>query len=147
MKKQICSLAISTLFGIGVAIAAPQTQDPQAPPASSADNGHPRHQADPNRQLQMLTKRLNLTSDQQNKILPVLTNRVQQTESLRTDTSLSAQDRRAKMHSIREEGDTQIRAVLTDSQKQTYDQWQQQMREREMQRHEQRTNSGGTGTL
>jgi hypothetical protein len=150
MKRQICSLALSTLFGLGVAIAAPQAPDQSAPPQAQSQTapeaGH--RQADPNRQLQMLTKRLKLTGDQQNQILPILTNRTQQLESLRSDTSLSPQDRHAKMRSIREDSDTQIKAVLNDQQKQTYDQMQQKMRERQRERREQNQNSsGGSGTL
>jgi len=146
MKKQLCSLALSALFGLGVAIAAPQAQDPAAPPQSNAEGGH--RQFDPNRQVQMLTKRLKLTGDQQNQILPILTSRGQQMDSLRSDTSLSPEDRRSKMRSIREDGNVQIRALLNDKQKQTYDQMQQQMHEREQQRREQHQNSaGGTGTL
>lgn len=149
MKRQICTLALSTLFGLGVAIAAPQAQDQTAPPQvqtqAPPNAGH--QQFDPNRQLQMLTKRLKLTSDQQNQILPILTNRNQQIESLRSDSSLSPKDRHAKMRSIREDSDTQIKAVLNDSQKQAYDQMQQRMRERQQERREQNQNSTGSGTL
>lgn len=148
MRKQICSLALSTLFGLGVAIAAPQTQDQAAPqtqdqavpPQSTPDGGRRdagHRQFDPERQVQMLTKRLGLTDTQQNQILPILTGRRQQMENLRADNSLSPKDRHAKMRAIREDADTQIRAVLNDSQKQAYDQMQQQMREREQQRREQ----------
>jgi hypothetical protein len=124
MKKQICSLALSTLFGLGVAIAAPQQQDQSAPAPQSREH----HQADPNRQVRMLTKRLNLTADQQKQILAALTDRNQQFESIRSDSSLSPQDRRAKMRTVREDSDAKIKALLNDNQKQTYDQMQQQMR-------------------
>lgn len=153
MRRQICSLTLSTLFGLGVAVAAPQQGNEAAPqgpdqsaPAPQNARGH--RQADPNRQLHMLTKRLNLTGDQQNQILPILTNRAQQMENLRSDSSLAPKDRHAKMRAIREDGDAQIRALLNDQQKQAYDQMQQQMRERQQQRREQNQNSGGgSGTL
>jgi periplasmic protein CpxP/Spy len=148
MKRQICSVALSTLFGLGVAIAAPQTQDPSAAPQSAPDTANReavRGHADPNRQVQMMAKRLNLSDDQQKQLLPILTSRRDQMESLRSDTSLSAKDRHAKMKSIREATDTQIRALLNDSQKQTYDQMQQQMRERGQERREQHQNSGTAG--
>lgn len=140
MKKQIFSLALSTLFGLGVAMAAPQaTQPAQSQDQSTApQNGNGRwagrHEADPAKQVQHLTKKLNLTADQQNQILPILQNRQQQMESLRNDTSLSAEDRRAKFKAIREDSDAKIRAVLTDDQKKTYDQMQQQMHERRSER-------------
>jgi len=135
MRKQICSLALSTVFGLGIAMAAPQATAPaqsQDPSAAPQQNGQwaGRHQADPNKEVQHLTKKLNLTADQQNQILPVLTNRQQQMESIRNDSSLSPQDKRAKFRAVREDSDTKIRAVLNDDQKKQYDQMQQQMRER-----------------
>jgi protein CpxP len=154
MRKQICSLALSALFGLGVAIAAPQAQDqapPQSTPETGQNGGHrdgAHGQFDPNRQVQMLSKRLSLTGDQQNQILSILTNRRQQMESLRSDNSLAPKDRRAKMRSIRDDSDAQIRALLSDTQKQTFDNLQQQMRDREQQRREQRHNGGdGAGKL
>ncbi len=144
MRKQISALALSTLFGLGVAIAAPQAQDGAAPPQSAGEPDHAHRHADPNRQVQMLSKHLNLTAAQQNQILPILTSRQQQMESLRSDSSLSPQDRHAKMRAIREDGNTQIRAVLNDSQKQAYDQMQQQMREK---RREHQNTAGGAGSL
>ena len=99
---------------------------------------------DPNQQVQRLTKRLNLTADQQSQLLPILTERRQQMTSIRSDSSLSAQDRHAKMRAVRESSEAKIRALLTDSQKQTYDQMQQKMHERARQRQ----NSGqGAGNL
>jgi Spy/CpxP family protein refolding chaperone len=127
MKKQIVTLALTTFFGlgtIGVAMAAPQDQ--QAPAPAQAREHRP---ADPNREVKMLGKRLNLTADQQNQILPILSNRQQQMATLRADSSLSAQDRHAKVRAIRETSDAQIRALLNDNQKQAYDQMLQQQRQ------------------
>jgi Spy/CpxP family protein refolding chaperone len=147
MRKQIFTLALSTLFGLGVAMAAPQatapasqSQDQSAAPQNGRHAG--RHQVDPNKEVQHLAKKLNLTADQQNQILPILTDRQNQMKSLRNDSSLSRQDRQAKFRTIREESDTKIRAVLNDDQKKTYDQMQQQMRERREQRHEQNPGTG-----
>ena len=144
MKKSILTLALSTAFGLGVAMAAPQSTAPaQSQDESTApQKGHwaGRHEADPNKQLQHMTKKLNLTADQQNQILPILTDRQQQMQSIRNDSSLSQQDRRAKFRALREDSDSKIRAVLNDDQKKTYDQMHQQMHERH-QGHEQ----SGTG--
>ena len=148
MRRQICSLALSTFFGLGVAMAAPQAQDPSAAPQTNQehrDGGN--HRPDPNRQVQVLSKRLNLTDAQRDQILPILTNRQQQIEGVFSDSSLSPSDRHAKMRAIREDSDRQIRAVLTDAQKQTYDQMQQHMREREQQRRENQSSGGGQGSL
>lgn len=140
MKRQIVSLALSTIFGMGVALAAPQTQDQPAEPQNN-QAGHEHHRMDPNRQIQMLTKRLNLTDDQQKQILPILTDQQQQMRSILNDKSLSATDRRTKAQTVREDSETKIKAVLNDSQKQTWDQMQQQRRERMQQWREKHSNS------
>ena len=140
MKRQFVSVALSSLFGLGVAMAAPQAQNqPSQDQPAQATQPAGRHAMDPNRQLQMLSKRLNLTADQQNQILPILTDRQQQMQSIFADNSLSRQDRHAKLHALREDSDAKIKAVLNDSQKQTYDQLLQQRREREHQ-HRDRSN-------
>lgn len=133
MKKQVVTLALTTFFGlgtIGIAVAAPQ-QEQQAPAPAQAREHRP---ADPNRQVKMLSKRLNLTADQQSQILPIVTNRQQQIAALQADNSVSAQDRHAKMRAIRENSDAQIRGLLNDNQKQAYDQMLQQQRQRMQQR-------------
>ena len=125
MKKQFASLALCAALGAGMALAAPLPQETPAAPASTA-NGH---RFDPSQQLKRLTKRLSLTSDQQNQLLPILTDRQQQMTALRGDTSLSEQERRAKAKTMREDFDSKIKAVLNDSQKQQYEQMRQHRRQ------------------
>jgi hypothetical protein len=129
MRKQIYSLALSTFFGLGIAMAAPQDQSAPSPAQAPTVQGTERHQMDPNRQLKMLTKRLNLTADQQNQILPILSDRQQQMQNIRADASLSAKDRHAKMRAVRDDSESKIKALLNDDQKATYDQMQQQRRQ------------------
>ena len=138
MKKQICSLALSALFGLGVAVAAPLAQDQPAEGSQSAG----RHHANPQEQVNRLSNKLNLSADQKKQILPILTAREQQMHDIWSDSSLSREDRQAKMRAVREDTDAKIRGLMTDTQKQTYDQMQQEMRERAKQRHEQKQNSG-----
>jgi len=118
MKKQFGLFALCVIFGAGLALAAPLPQEtPAVAPAG--------HRADPSQQLRRLTKKLNLTSEQQDQLLPILTDRQQQMTALLNDGSLSAQDRHAKARTLREDSDSKIKAVLNDQQKQQY----QQMRE------------------
>jgi Spy/CpxP family protein refolding chaperone len=125
---------------MGAAIAAPQDAS-QTAPAGPVEQQRGHQAPDPNRQAQMLAKRLNLTTDQQQQLLPILTSRDQQVAALRSDNSLSREDRHAKMKSIRESTDSQIRALLNDQQKQAYDQMQQNMRERSRQRQDNKANN------
>lgn len=66
--------------------------------------------------LQMLTRQLNLTSDQQQQIKPILDSESQQMQTLRSDNSLSQQDRMSKMQAIRESTNSQIKPILTSDQ-------------------------------
>jgi hypothetical protein len=81
---------------------------------------------DPNRQLERLTQQLSLTSDQQEKIKPVLLERQQKMQALMQNQSLSEEDRRAQMRTIMEGANNSIKANLTDDQKQKFDAMQQQ---------------------
>lgn len=147
MKKQIVSFALSAVFGLGVALAAPQSQDQAVQPESNTQATHEHHRMDPNRQVQRLTKRLNLTADQQKQILPVLTDQQQQMQAIWKDSSLSATDRREKMQTVRQDSEAKIKAVLNDTQKQEWDQMVQQRRDRAQQWREKHSNADkGTGS-
>ena len=121
MKKQFGLFALCVIFGAGLASAGPL---PQEAPAAQAS-----HRADPSQQLRRLTKTLNLSSEQQNQLLPILTDRQQQMAALLNDGSLSAQDRHAKARTLREDSDSKIKAVLNDNQKEQYQQMRQHRRQ------------------
>jgi periplasmic protein CpxP/Spy len=144
MKNQLCRLAISGLLATGLTLcsaAAFAQQDSTAAPAPDASapqqgGGHGQwggHQT-PDEQVARMTKRYNLSSDQQAQIKPILANQQQQMQALRQDSSLSQNDKMAKMKSIHEDSSSKIQAVLNDSQKQKFAQdqarRQQQMQER-----------------
>jgi Spy/CpxP family protein refolding chaperone len=138
MKRAVNLLAATALFGFGVAFAAPQSDQPSAPaPATQSEHGYRHRAVDPNRQLKMMTKRLNLTADQQNQILPILTSRQQQMQSILADNSLSPADRHQKMKALRETSNSQIRGLLNNDQQQAFD----QMQALQHQRREQKQNS------
>jgi hypothetical protein len=81
-------------------------------------------------QVKRLADRLNLNTDQQSKIRPILEDQRRQVESLRSDSSLSREDRMAKMRTIRESATSKIKDNLNDDQKKQYDEMRQEMRNR-----------------
>lgn len=83
---------------------------------------------DPDRQLQHLTRMLDLTSDQQDKIKPLLQERQQKMQALFQDQSLAPEDRRTQARTIMEGTNNSIKAVLTDDQKQKFEAMQERMR-------------------
>jgi len=70
--------------------------------------------------LQRMTQALSLTDDQQQKIKPILENESTQMQSLHADTSLSQEDRMAKMKQIRETTSSQINPILNEEQQKKY---------------------------
>jgi hypothetical protein len=82
------------------------------------------HQTSPDEELQSLDKTLKLTDDQKTQIKPILEDRQQKMQSLRTDISLSGPDRWGRMRSIREESNSKIRNLLNDDQKKKFDEMQ-----------------------
>jgi Spy/CpxP family protein refolding chaperone len=105
---------------------APESQGP--PPGG----GH-RGMMDPAQQLEGMTKRYNLSADQQTQLKPILASQQQQMQALRGDSSLSREDRMAKMQSIHADTKTKIEAVLNDDQKKQFEADQERMQQQRMQ--------------
>jgi protein CpxP len=107
--------------------AAPATPEGQAgPPQAGMRGGQGREE----RQLQMMTKKLNLTPDQVTQVKAINEDSRTQAMAVRSDGSIAAPDKKAKMMDIHKAAQDKIRAVLTDDQKTKYDAMQAQMRER-----------------
>jgi len=141
MKNQLCRIVLSGLLATGLALgtaAAFAQQDSPAAPDASAPQPGPgrmgRQQMTPDEQVARMTKRYNLSADQQTQIKPILADQQTKMMALRQDSSLSRDDKMAKMKGIREDSNTKIQAILNDSQKQKYAEDQQKMQERMMQR-------------
>ncbi len=132
MRTFLSSIALGSLLAVGLSGNALLAQDQSAPPAASAQR--PAHVPNPRHQAKKMAKALGLTPDQVAKIEPILADRDQQVQSLRSDTTLAPSDRKAKMHGIRQDSDSRIEAVLTDTQKQQYEQIKQN---RKANRHQQ----------
>jgi protein CpxP len=140
MKNQLCRLALSGLLATGLTLgsAAAFAQDNPAPDASTQQNGPGRmgrQPMTPDEQVARMTKRYNLSADQQTQIKPILANAQQQMMALRQDSTLSRDDKMAKMKSIHEDSSAKIQAILNDSQKQKFAQ-DQQRRQEHMQEHQ-----------
>ena len=119
MKKFVPVLAMALATGM---VCFAQDAQPQAPNVEATQT---HRQIDPQRQLKVLTKKLQLTADQQNQLLPILQDRATQMQSIRSDASLSQADRRAKLKSLKDDSNSKIEALLNDQQKQTYEQMKQ----------------------
>jgi Spy/CpxP family protein refolding chaperone len=121
MKKQLCTIALSGLLAIGMTAAASAQDAMQQQGGDMQPGQHRGGWGNPDEQLARMTKHYNLTADQQSQIKPILTAQHDQMEQLHADTSMSRDDKMAKMQSIRADNKAKIEAVLTADQKQKFE--------------------------
>jgi len=82
---------------------------------------------DPDREPLHLSRELNLTTDQQAQIKPLLVNQQEKMQALTQDQFLSQEDRHTKAQSITEDTHSKIEALLSDEQKQKFEAMRQRM--------------------
>jgi protein CpxP len=103
------ALALAVVFGGATAYA--QTG------AQAGGEMHAQHQPmSVDQRLEMMTQQLKLTNDQQQNIKIILEDESQQIESLRSNTSLTQQERRSKMRELRQNTKSQMNSILTPEQ-------------------------------
>jgi periplasmic protein CpxP/Spy len=134
-KQPLLILAAAGLISIVPFATAQDNASNSQPSASAQENGRHHGHEDPAQRTAELTKKLKLTSDQQTKVQDALQSEHSQMESLHQDSSLSQQDRRAKMMEIRKSTDGQIRGLLDADQQKKWDEMQAQRAQRMQNRH------------
>jgi Spy/CpxP family protein refolding chaperone len=132
MKKVMCCglLMMGMVGATAFAQTAPATE--QTPAAAPAAKTPP----SPDRVVALMTAKLNLTPDQQAKITPIIADRQQQMQAIRTDTSSRPMQRMKKAKAVTEESDKKINAVLTPDQQKQYAALEEQMKEQMKERRE-----------
>jgi protein CpxP len=115
----IAALAAGCLLVWSPALRADGTNTPPSTPTAGAPpaGAPPAAQRRPGPNLDQL----NLTDDQKPKVQAILDAQRQKMRDLRQDTSLTPEDRRAKMKTIQDDTTTQMKAVLTPEQ---FEKWQ-----------------------
>jgi periplasmic protein CpxP/Spy len=142
MNLRRATLVFGALLSAGAVLASAQAAaTDQSSNQAQGTQGRGRRGMNPDRQVQALTKKLNLTADQAAKITPILQDRAQQMQALRADTTVAPADRRAKSQGIMNDSNTKIEAVLNDQQKQQY---QQMLAARQERRGSRRPAAGAT---
>jgi Spy/CpxP family protein refolding chaperone len=121
MKKVlICALLAIAMACLGTALYAQDTMGQGQGMGQGGPGGMHRMPMSPDQRLQRLTQQLDLTSDQQAKIKPILEQDQQQMQAVHEDSSVSQQDKWGKMKQIRQSTDEQIKAVLNPEQQQKF---------------------------
>jgi len=122
MKRILLSSTLALAFTATAAFC--QQSTPQQPAGdvttqqAPAQHGRHHHAFDAHKAAQHLGKRLNLTDDQTAKLEPILATQQQKVSSLRSDTSLTPDQRREQFRAIHKDTQTQFATVLTPDQMQ-----------------------------
>ncbi len=131
-------LALFTLGLAGAAFAQDEQNGPPPPPQAGQQSGQgmERHMGrggpimSVDDQLKHLTKKLNLSADQQAKLKPILEDQRTQLEAIHSDSTLSREDRFSKMQTLRQSSDTQIKSVLNEDQQKNFDKMREEQQGR-----------------
>ncbi|MGA9544352.1 MAG: hypothetical protein WBQ85_12335 [Candidatus Sulfotelmatobacter sp.] len=124
LKQSLLILAAAGLISIAAPFAGAQDANSQQSQPMQENGGRHHGPPDPAKRTAELTKQLDLTSDQQPKVLAALQSEHSQMESLHQDSSLSREDRHAKMMDIHKSTDDQIRGLLDSTQQKKWDEMQ-----------------------
>jgi protein CpxP len=136
---RLAAVAFTAVLGFAICTGTAFSQDDQAqpatPPAQGGMGGHGMHgghhgMPSAEEQTQRLTKKLNLSDDQQTKVKAVLEDQHKQMETLHNDSSTAQPDKRSKMREIHENSNTQIKAILNPDQQKKFDEMEQKQQER-----------------
>jgi len=114
MKTRLCLIALA----LAAAFGAHAQDSANPPPAGQAMHGQ-RRPPDPQERAQKLAKHLDLNAQQQAQVAGILQAQQQKMQALRSG-GVRGQDRRDQAKAIMEDGDRQLQAVLTDSQRERY---------------------------
>ena len=138
MSKVGRLLAAALLLTGAIALAQDSDQSVPAQPGARYDQRRRDRAED---RLRRMSKELNLTDDQKEKLKPILQDEAQQMKSVQADNSLTAQQRRKKMREIHKTFEPQVQAVLTPEQRDKLKNMKHEGRE-----WRQRRRGGGVGT-
>lgn len=125
MYRMFRTVALSSALCLGLATASTLVAQDATPSQDQQDqSGQSMHRhgpMSPDQELNHMTKTLNLSSDQQSQIKPILQDRHDQMMQIHQDTSMSRQDKMAKMQSLDSDSNSKVEAVLNDQQKAKYE--------------------------
>src|ERR1700719_4006541 len=114
-RNKLGIVAILALTGLMACGPVAFAQDKPATPPPGGDSGTTPPRRGRNN-IQALLDKLDLTSEQKDKVKPIIADQTQKMRDLRQDTSLSQEDRRAKMKELNEGLDAKMKEVLTADQ-------------------------------
>jgi Spy/CpxP family protein refolding chaperone len=119
--NRIRVFAIGTILMLTLATVAQQTT------ASRGAQGESGSASDVEKHMTLLTEKLDLNSDQQAKVKPILQKMHDATEKALQDESMSRGERMDNVRACRYKADREVRKILSDEQKKKLDQLEEEM--------------------
>ena len=141
-KGKMFRTAVVVLCSAGLAMSSAVAQQETAPPPPPDQQQGPPPDGqmqgpmqggrgmDPEHRVEMLQRRLKLNDSQTAQVRQIFKESQAQMETIRSNESLTPEDRRAQMMTLHQGEQSRIRAVLTSEQQAKFDEMQQRMRER-----------------
>ncbi len=126
-------LALST----AATLSAQDSSSNSSQQTSQQEGGFHHGPPSPEQELAHMTKALDLTSDQQTQLKPILQNRRDQLQQLRQDSSTPRPEKYAKMKAMDEESNSKVEAILNPEQKTKYESMIAKRRQQREESHEQ----------
>ncbi len=115
------------VFAIGTILMLTLTTVAQQATASSGAQGESGGASDVEKHMTLLTEKLDLNSDQQAKVKPILQKMHDATEKALQDESMSRGERMDNVRACRYKADREVRKILSDGQKKKLDQLEEEM--------------------
>lgn len=116
-------ILLLVLFAVCALSLAAWAQEDQGGPRGGRGG---RHMPSVDEQVSNLKQAVNLTDDQAAKVHDILQAQHEKMQQMMQDSSMSREDRHAKMQQMREDTHQQIRGLLNDDQKKSFDAYVQQ---------------------
>ena len=116
--KRLLLIALLTTFAFSISAYAQEGQ-------GQGEQHGQRHMPSVDDQVNDIKKAVSLSDDQASKVHDILQAQHDKMQQMMQDSSTSREDRRAKMQSLRQESHEQIRALLSDDQKKSFDDYLQ----------------------
>jgi Spy/CpxP family protein refolding chaperone len=115
------------LLAIGMILMFALTIVAQQPTTSSGTQGESGGGSAVDKHMALLTEKLDLSSDQQAKVKPILQKMDDSTEKFLQDESMSLNERMDNVKACRYKADREVRKILSDEQKKKLDQLEEEM--------------------
>jgi Spy/CpxP family protein refolding chaperone len=118
------------LCGAALVAGSAMAQQDATPPPQGQGQWQGRGPGGPERRLEMMQHRLNLTAEQTTQIKAIFADGRSKMEALRDNTALAPQDRRTQGEALRKDETAKVEALLNPDQKAKFEEMEARQRER-----------------